>query len=67
MLAFQVDPAYQMGNFFIRPGIEYTHLSNFIPGDGYGQDGTKANQWVGLVEVGFLLGEAPKSVDKWLF
>jgi hypothetical protein len=67
MLAFQIDPAYQFRNFFIRPGIEYTRLSHFIPGDGYGLNGNGANQFVGLVEVGFLLGPTPKSVAKWGF
>ncbi|HUC61657.1 MAG TPA: hypothetical protein VMF53_06855 [Alphaproteobacteria bacterium] len=57
MFGIQVNPTWQFHNFFVRPAIAYTHLANFYSGDGYGNTGTQSDQWVGLVEVGFLIGQ----------
>ncbi len=65
MLGFQIGPNWQFHNFFVRPSVAWTHLSAFThngcsaaaPGTGYGHVGCDADQFVGLIEVGFLLGQ----------
>jgi len=65
MLGFQIGPNWQFHNFFVRPSVAWTHLSAFnhnsctgaAPGTGYGHVGCDADQFVGLIEVGFLLGQ----------
>ena len=57
MLGIQINPTYQFHNMFVRPSLAYTHLSSFAPGRGYGNLGNSADQFVGLIEVGFLFGQ----------
>lgn len=63
MLGLQFNPTWQFHNFFVRPSVAWTHLSDFprsgggLPGGGYGKTGDKADQFVGLLEVGFLFGQ----------
>jgi hypothetical protein len=65
MLGFQMGPTWQYHNFFVRPSVAWTHLSAFLhngcsgtnSGTGYGHVGCDADQFVGLLEVGFLLGQ----------
>ena len=56
LTAVQVDPTWQQKNVFVRPVLALTHLSGFQPGTGYGANGNSANQFVGVLEVGVLLG-----------
>lgn len=57
MLGIQFNPTWQYHNFFVRPAIAYTHLTHFEAGNGYGANGTKPDQFWGLLEVGFLFGQ----------
>ena len=57
LTAIQVDPTWQQKNVFVRPVLALTHLSGFQPGTGYGTNGNSANQFVGVLEVGVLLGK----------
>ncbi|MDE1896281.1 MAG: hypothetical protein KGH91_04315 [Rhodospirillales bacterium] len=57
LTAIQVDPTWQNKNVFVRPVLALTHLSGFQPGTGYGSNGNSANQFVGVLEVGVLLGK----------
>ncbi|MCF3948974.1 porin, partial [Acidiphilium iwatense] len=57
MTGLQISPTWQNKNIFIRPTVDLTHLAGFAPGTGYGKRGNSANQFVGLVEVGVLMGK----------
>ena len=57
LTALQVDPTWQEKNVFVRPVVAWTHLAGFQPGSGYGNNGNSANQFVGVLEVGVLLGK----------
>jgi len=65
MFGIQAGPAWQFHNFFVRPTVAWTHLSAFThgtcsaaaPGTGYGRFGCDADQFVGIVEIGWLLGQ----------
>ena len=57
MTALQITPTWQNRNIFVRPTVAYTHLAGYAPGTGYGSNGHAADQFVGIVEVGLLLGK----------
>jgi hypothetical protein len=57
MTGLQISPTWQNGNLFVRPTAALTHLAGYSPGTGYGGHGNSSNQFVGLVEVGVLLGK----------
>jgi hypothetical protein len=56
MLGLQVDAAWQYRNLFVRPAISYTHLANYIPGNAYGASGNSPDQFVAILQVGWLIG-----------
>ncbi len=56
LTALQVSPTWDDKNVFIRPSVMWTHLAGVAPGTAYGKTGNSNNQFVGLVEVGLLLG-----------
>ena len=47
-------------NLFVRPFLIYTHLSgqSVVNGSAYGANGKSSNQLTGLIEFGWLLGDA---------
>lgn len=57
MLGLQLSPTWQEKNFFVRPTAALTHVTGYAPGTGYGPHGNDATQFVGVVEVGFLIGK----------
>ncbi len=57
MFGLQLTPTWQQQNFFVRATAAYTHINGFTPGTGYGKSGNAADQIVGVLEVGFLLGK----------
>ncbi|MDE2318465.1 MAG: hypothetical protein KGK02_02065 [Rhodospirillales bacterium] len=57
LTALQIDPTWQDKNIFIRPVAAFTHLAGYQSGTGYGLSGNSANQFVGVLEVGVLLGK----------
>lgn len=62
MLGLQANLTYQYRNLFVRPAIAYTHLANYLSGDGYGATGNSNDQFVGVIEVGWLLGTSNAGV-----
>jgi len=57
MFGIQANPTFQFHNFFVRPAVAYTRLASIEPGFGYGATGNSHDQFVGLLEVGFLFGQ----------
>ncbi|GLR68608.1 hypothetical protein GCM10010909_32890 [Acidocella aquatica] len=57
MMGLQITPTWQQKNFFVRGTAAYTHVSGFAKGTGYGLTGNAADQVVGVLEVGFLIGQ----------
>jgi hypothetical protein len=53
---FTVTPTYQIGGFFIRGDLSWTHAGDYTKGDVFGPLGLKNNQTRGMVEVGFVFG-----------
>jgi hypothetical protein len=56
MLGLQANVAWQYRNLFVRPAVSYTHLANFIPGNAYGGSGNTPDQFVAILQVGWLIG-----------
>jgi len=57
MFGIQANPSFQFHNFFVRPAVAYTRLASIEPGFGYGAVGNNRDQFVALLQVGFLLGQ----------
>ncbi|MCU4161473.1 outer membrane beta-barrel protein [Acidiphilium sp. AL] len=57
MTGLQVNATWQKQNLFFQPTLAFTHLAGFTPGTGYGVHGRAANQVVGILEFGILLGK----------
>jgi hypothetical protein len=61
MLGIQAGGTWMYKNLFVRPFIVYTHLTNFESGNGWGPNGDKASQVIGLLEVGWLFGDVKRN------
>jgi hypothetical protein len=61
LYSIEFNPTWQYHNFFIRPAINYNWISHFqrfaAGGTGYGRTGTEDNSLVGLVQIGWMLGQ----------
>jgi Putative beta-barrel porin-2, OmpL-like. bbp2 len=53
---FTVTPTYQKGGMYIRGDIGFVDATNYTSGDVFGQTGTDANQFRGVLEFGFIFG-----------
>jgi len=49
-------PTFQVGGFFVRGDVSWTHASSYAPGSAFGGTGTNADQVRGIAEVGFIFG-----------
>jgi len=61
MYAFQTGPTFQYHNAFIRPTVAYTRLASVDPGFAYGNHGLTHDQFVVMLDFGFLLGQFEKT------
>lgn len=61
LVGVQAGGTWMYKNLFVRPFLVYTHLSNYEPGNGWGSNGDKSNQLVGMFEVGWLLGKVERN------
>lgn len=57
MYAFQTGPSFQFHNAFFRPTIAYTRLASIDRGFGYGGTGSGHDQFVVMLDFGWLLGQ----------
>jgi Putative beta-barrel porin-2, OmpL-like. bbp2 len=49
-------PTFQYGGLFFRGDVSWAHAGSYVPGTGFGNSGTDANQVRGIAEVGFIFG-----------
>jgi len=49
-------PTFQVGGFFVRGDVSWTHAGSAAPGSAFGGSGTDDNQVRGIAEVGFIFG-----------
>jgi len=52
-----LTPTYQKGGMFIRGDIADVRATNIVPGDAFGDSGTKATQFRTAIELGFIFGK----------
>jgi hypothetical protein len=57
MYALQTGPSFQFHNAFVRPTVAWTHLASIDNGFGYGNRGLDHDQFVVMLDFGFLLGQ----------
>lgn len=50
-----LTPIYQVHHWFIEGDLSYVHAYHISEGDGFGQNGTAPNQFVAMLNTGFLL------------
>jgi hypothetical protein len=60
MWGFQTGPTFQIHNAFLRPTFSWTHLADIAPGFGYGNRGNDKDQFVVMLDFGWLLGKLEK-------
>jgi hypothetical protein len=53
---FTVTPTYQKGGMYLRSDLALIHATNYTPGAVFGNTGTDANQFRGVLEFGFIFG-----------
>ncbi len=53
---FTATPTYQKGGLYLRGDLAWVHATNYTQGDVFGQAGTNANQFRGVLEFGFIFG-----------
>jgi len=49
-------PTFQVGGFFVRGDVSWTHAGSAAPGSAFGGSGTDDNQVRGIAEIGFIFG-----------
>jgi hypothetical protein len=49
-------PTFQVGGFFVRGDVSWTHAGSYAPGTVFGKTGTDSDQVRGIAEVGFIFG-----------
>jgi hypothetical protein len=57
LYSIEFNPTWQYHNFFIRPAINYNWISHFQYQTGYGRNGQDNNSLVGLINIGWMLGQ----------
>jgi hypothetical protein len=57
MWGFQTGPTFQYHNAYIRPTFTWTHLTDVASGFGYGNRGNDHDQFVVMLDFGWLLGK----------
>ncbi|HMD78044.1 MAG TPA: outer membrane beta-barrel protein [Terracidiphilus sp.] len=55
-VTFTVTPTYQKGGLYLRGDLALVHATNYTPGSVFGQTGTDADQFRGVLEFGFIFG-----------
>jgi hypothetical protein len=53
---FTATPTYQKGGMYLRGDLGWVHATNYTNGDVFGQTGTNADQFRGVLEFGFIFG-----------
>ncbi|MGK9451193.1 outer membrane beta-barrel protein [Acidithiobacillus caldus] len=54
-VSLTLSPIYQYKHWFAEGDLSYVHVYHYQTGDVFGQNGTAPNQFVAMVNVGFLL------------
>lgn len=54
---FTATPTYQKGGMYIRGDLATVHATNYTSGDVFGNKGTDADQFRGVLEFGFIFGK----------
>ena len=52
--SFTVTPTWVKDAFFLRGDFSYVHITNLVPGGGFGTQGNNSNQARGAIEAGFM-------------
>ncbi len=52
-----VTPTFQVGGFFLRGDLSWTHVGDITPGYAFGPTGADKNQARAVAEVGFIFGD----------
>jgi hypothetical protein len=53
---FTVTPTYQKGGMYVRGDLAWVHAMSYTPGSVFGNTGTDADQFRGVLEFGFIFG-----------
>lgn len=61
MWGFQTGPTFQYHNAYLRPTFTWTHLTDVAPGFAYGNRGNDHDQFVVMLDFGWLLGKFEES------
>jgi hypothetical protein len=54
---FTATPTYQKGGMYVRGDLAWVHASSYTPGSVFGNTGTNADQFRGVLEFGFIFGK----------
>jgi len=54
--SFTATPTYQKGGLYVRGDLAWVRASNYTPGAVFGNTGTNADQFRGVLEFGFIFG-----------
>jgi hypothetical protein len=53
---FTATPTYQKGGMYLRGDLAWVHATDYTPGSVFGNTGTDADQFRGVLEFGFIFG-----------
>jgi hypothetical protein len=53
---FTATPTYQKGGIYVRADLGWVHATSYTPGSVFGQAGTNSDQFRGVLEFGFIIG-----------